>query len=445
MMVLPSDSPVRYLLEGRARPNLQDEDVEAYRNGVCLGAAVVNRQRRLYESQGIIIARKDFDPEHGPVFADIPAPEPSATPFLLRSLKTAWREMNMYGEIGRYTDEGVGVRIKGALSGNVKLENLPFISEEQAKHGKLRPFVLGVSDTLRLKRQLYGGDTMSLRFGFESGSNYYYRNKKADTWPEAGLETKQDWVSYPGPPVCEVHSGYLNQQRLVAGYKAIAHERTSPSATDKIKGDIWWNNLVPAGATITDVRHFLSQHVIAGVKPDGDPKIEEVGLRGTHQKYHLGKHDVLLVRGQEDQIHAVTHPFAIDPDIVHESSGAVELLRLCSFGQSIDLIDRVRLDDAAQARFDELTQEATQGQQMTRFRRLARLLIDRGNLPDYIVGLTNSASVFGIAESFGAAQNTSLAIGGAAGAMGYVATKLYQGRKVGTYRDAVRDSHKHAC
>jgi hypothetical protein len=303
-------------------------------------------------------------------------------------------------------------------------------------------------DTFRLKRSLYGGDLSSISIELQPFRLHYQRQKKQDTWPEAGLIAKQDWVRYPGPPICEVHGGLLNQQRLTAGYKAVMKSEDAPGqAISKglLKADMWWNNLVPAHARLTHVRHFMSQHVVAGLQADGEPIIEEVGLRPTYAQYRLDVQDTLIVRARDGLFQALPHPFVIPAELVSPDTNAVELLRLCRGGEAIDLVDRLPFDELTAARYKQLTEEVLSGQTLNRWRQMARWMINRGDWTGYALANIVGSSLASNALALGANLVTSLSIGITTGLAANAAIGVYNGREHNTTHDCTLRLHQHDC
>jgi hypothetical protein len=352
--ILPDNDPTAYLLRGSARPFMQEEPRRDYGIGVCIAAAALRRHLRHLNRTGHYITPGEFKPEEAPVHHPLLAFGTAnyMPTFMRQRMLNAGRISIPVGEVARYIEGDHTIILWGLSRGTVMVEGLPFVSPQQVEFHNISALMLGMADSLRLYYELYGGAQAPVQYKVSDDPLPFLRKSRQDTWPEAGLHQSQDFTQPRGagqPP------DFLLQRRLTPGYRA--QIRTTKGGRQT--ATVMWSNQAPKDARVLRVSRFISAHVATSELSSNNIALEEVGIPGTQEEYVLRPGDTLIARGKNDAFYALGHPFVIDPNIVHEDTQTAELLRLCTFGKSVDLVDRLSLTDEQQAAYDALTQHAT--------------------------------------------------------------------------------------
>jgi hypothetical protein len=386
---LPDDSPTRYLLEGRARPDLPEKDRPEYSNGVLAAVSVLRMHLRELRSQGQVFSE--------PTIGSLPLPE---TEHLPRSSAVAWvgsialypfrhklRQLgalqSAIGDAATYFDEDTHISVAGFLGSQLRISGLPFASDTQVQRDALLPFWQGVRDSLTLYHQLYeqeglAGERSPVTYTLQDNASYTWRKDRRDTWRAAGLTEPAVFKGGPDYTLGTYHA---------TGYRASMEINGQEE-----RADLMWAYQVPAGATVEQVRTFSAQGILLADK-SGALRTEEVVVRGSLQNVTLRPRDTLIVTGKDGQLFSVRHPFQIDPSIADED-GRVSLVRVCQFGEVTDLLDYRQLvaeEDLATLRL--LTQQGIAGQRVPLFRAMGRRFLEE-HAEDYAMS-TSTASVVG--------------------------------------------------
>jgi|GEM_PF-3656868 len=387
---LADNDPLRYLLEGSARPQLQDADRHDYNSGVMVAFGAVQRQKRLLRSEGIAVPEPSFDPEaDGPAFY-LPRPNPSQS-FLLRGISYRLREAtHIYGRVNDYVDtggHGLTMSLRSLITRRQQLADMPFVSQKQFDVASIDALALGMGDAFQLYYGLYGGDFHHTKVQLEwrRRLNAIKREDVRDHWREAGI------------PRVEMYNrdvGYLRERHTVPTYRAVMEHATIPADTaadtKPLRANVWWNGVVPAGARVTHVGSIDSRTVMSRSE-SGRPQPKDIGDRETGFERPLQKTDVLLVRGADKQFYNIHHPFVIDPAIARQLEGfgttAVEIVRLCSYGQVHKLLDERAWRLSSDPDLIRLTNEAIDYQRRTirAAHKIRRLIFEGNQLPMDIV------------------------------------------------------------
>lgn len=380
LALLAPDTPMRYLLGFEARPGLAEADKPGYTAGVCAATAVLRRHLRALEAEGYHFPEPVFDPAQVPKFRD-PKPRLPTAIIMLPLYRQFRRLREIYSTYGRMGDYfageesiGVGGLTRSLLSGKVRIDGLPFLSDQQAESGEAPGFWRGAGDTLELHYRLYdrlgvAGERSPASLVLQMEPFPIWRHNKQDAWPAAGLHARQRFSK---------GADFYRQWHTAAGYVA-----TIEKNGQRLRGDIWWNRHVPAGATLQKVRAFPSHGVLVGTG-SGNEHTAKLTSRKWVQSARLGREDLLLVRGADGQILPLGHPFTVPVEWAAED-GMVELVRLCKAGEITDFMDAADLDPAAWAQCDALGEQVLAAQRLGRAARRGRVALTQAVAEDAII------------------------------------------------------------
>lgn len=359
--VLPSDSPDRYLLEGRARTDVPPDQREvAYREGICFGLTMVRKRQRYMDDEGYAVPLVAFNPEEGPDFSSKPSqPLPWYLPgFVKQGMEELSNMHEVYSRPASYFATESSIAFVGLLKGLwLERGGHAFMDMEGIEKAADDYFSLGLGDTFELYSSLYdrgSEEPLSERpphvmpLTFNSKRHFQPSDKEQSS-------TRIEWSLGPGAleSAGSVATDMLGKPRNESGHRAI----TPRHGSDRIR-NVWWNNYLPAGATVTDVHSFTATKVLDS--PGRTAGIVEVGLKDTLQTYHLDKKDNIVIQNSAGDVHNVGFPFHITESMASEQGGT-RMVRLCRDGKVIDLQDVDPDEDTFEA-LEEATREAIDNQ-----------------------------------------------------------------------------------
>lgn len=369
LATLPDGSPERYLLEGHARADLPQNGprLDAYQAGAALGIAILRYRLRALSEDGFVPTPLAFDPQSAPVFDSRPkGVGGKLLGQLFRLCGMPAGEVSGYDVYSRPTkffdvEESIG--LVGLLKAAWIERGQDFMKAENTNNGDDDFVSLGLGDALALYAGLHGYTTHSVERPLELRYNsrkHFLKERKQTNWRAGG------YINWDRLGTNLLHSDMeisqiVGKRRVQAGYKATVrcHKLSKPNGKvrpAKLRADVWWNNTVPIGSTITDVRRFESTRVF---DDDYDTSaIAEVGIKESLKTYHLGKQDRLIVMDPTGLFASLSYPFRVDGRLSDGRKDSVHLLRLCRDGSAIDLVDYQQLPQLALQGMDMLTEQA---------------------------------------------------------------------------------------
>ncbi len=373
---LPDNSPTLYLLEGGVRPGLSEAASHDYGEGVLSAVSVLRAHLRKLARDGHVFPEPTIDMMPAPAAPEALEPRRRAAAWVgtialypfRQKLRRIAALMGAVGEAATYFDDDTRINMSGILGRrNMRITGLPFASDKQVQRGNLLPFWLGAADSLELYHTLYAqqgveGERSTVDYHIaQDDASFTRRDRRRDTWPEAGLTEPQEFNA--------------GSDHNLNSYRACGYRASIETDGKKERADLWWAHDVPGSAKVTRVRTFEAQSMLVGDKDAGIRK-EDVAVRLSLETARLQPRDMLIVQGKDGQIFGVRHPFTFDDDIVKEETGTVTLLRLCQFGEVMDLVtieDFVPPESLAE--LEAMTKEGVYGERVPLFRRAARIFL----------------------------------------------------------------------
>ena len=310
--IQPGD-PVRYLLEGKARPTLLDGQKPKYHDtawraygvGVCVGAAIMRRHIRLLRQNGDEIPDIALDPEAdtAPVF------ERDWT-FMFQSER--WRRLGpaLMPEMFRrkvdqtlalarpaqYMSDANSNMLLGFMKRSMQEHGIPFVEDGRRKLGTSACISFGVGDAFELYEHLYAEATAP----FDR------------TVVERTLETRR-----PGVDEMSLVPATMEDYAVIGKVQTKTGYRQCSYLTGEYR--VRQGTAVPQGTVLTDLYRQRASTRLFNYGQTGE--LEQVEYGRKH--FLLGKDDRVVVRGKDDQLFALAYPFKVPPEISHD--GVVEL------------------------------------------------------------------------------------------------------------------------